>query len=68
MLEKYGMSQAKTVSTPADLSVKLKKEDRWSENTMQSIRVCISYWLEVCYMLQCQLAQILLKQWELGLQ
>ena len=27
MLEKYSLSEAKTVSTPADISVKLKKDD-----------------------------------------
>ena len=27
MLQKYGLSEAKTVSTPADLSVRLQKND-----------------------------------------
>ena len=32
MLEKYGLSDANTVSTPGDLSVKLKKDDGFSKN------------------------------------
>ena len=41
LLKKYGLSEAKTVSTPADISVKLKKDDGFSKEvnpvTYQSI-------------------------------
>ncbi len=37
MLEKYGLSQAKTVTTPADISVKLKMEDGVS-NAVDPVR------------------------------
>ena len=37
MLKKYGISRAKTVSTPVDLSVKLKKEDGVSKTVNKSL-------------------------------
>ena len=62
IFKEFGQTEAKPVSTPADLNVKLQKEDGVSRPvdmiTYQSI-------VGDYFMLQSQLIQILLKQWEL---
>ena len=37
MLEKYRLTDANTVSTPADLSVKLKKDDGFSKDVDSTV-------------------------------
>ena len=61
MLEKYGLSEAKIVATPADVNVYLKKED---ESAKQLILFGINRWLEAYCMHLLQQGRILLKQWE----
>ncbi|PFX26680.1 putative mitochondrial protein [Stylophora pistillata] len=62
ILEKFGQTEAKPMSTPADFNVKLQKEDGFSRpvdvTSYQSI-------VGSLIMLQSQLVQTSLKQWEL---
>lgn len=61
MIEKYGLTDVYTVSTPSDISVKLVKDDRFSKDVNPK---SINLWLEVCSMLQWLHILILPTQWE----
>ena len=59
MLQKFGLAEAKTVSTPANLSVKLRKDDETSKLTDIALHQSI-----VGSLLYTAIGPIYHKQWE----